>query len=452
MATTSLLALAIVLASSAPGPIQATAPLALAPDAIPSAVRHAGIYHATTGTWTRTGGHAAFGPDVVYSNTAPTGYFYNCESPGANPYSLHFDEGGLPGTTNPSAFTGTPDRDRYTINGFSIGYCDLGAPGSSGWSIDFYESYTPCTLDTSPDETIVLTGLPAGGGCWTVDIDLSSGLEFCMQADGGPDHPGWDDDPSLDSFGWSFRYAGAPTPGAGFLLAGNPDVTSPVGQPTGGGNTYYETSLCAGVGSGYLARDFWWIEDPAGVVANCFFFGGYSNSNGSCAGPSNPAASFHMELVADVGECDGLCDPPYCLSEPTSTGLPAELKLFGSPVVANDDMRLVATGVPAQSFGFFITSLTQFFESNPGGSQGNLCVGGSIGRFVGPGQVMSSGTSGAMVLDTAAGLWSVRFIPTPTGSYAASPGMTTYFQLWFRDSVNGFATSNFSHGAAVTWE
>ncbi len=51
-----------------------------------------------------------------------------------------------------------------------------------------------------------------------------------------------------------------------------------------------------------------------------------------------------------------------------------------SYVVANNDLTLAASQLPNSSFGFFLTSRSQGFVMGPGGSQGNLCVGGAIGR------------------------------------------------------------------------
>ena len=95
-----------------------------------------------------------------------------------------------------------------------------------------------------------------------------------MQSDGGPSAPGWDDDGDLDSFGWSYQYSGTDgTASAGFLLSGDPASTDPTwvtgAVPLDGTNTYYgATSLCGATildGTGYLTRDFWWLEDPTGA-------------------------------------------------------------------------------------------------------------------------------------------------------------------------------------------
>ncbi len=438
----------------------AQTPQAVTAEKMPSALKHAGIYHVQSGTWTRTGGQVSnFGPDIVYSNTAESGYFASFGGAGGvNPLSENIDEGGLPGSSNGNVFAGTPNRDEYSINCVQIAYCDNGAPGTSGWTLNFYEQYTPCTVGGTPDETIVADMLPAAGGCWVVDLDLTGGLEFCLQADGvgDPAVGAWDDDPALDSFGWSFRYTGTDgTAPAGFALTGNPSVTDPTfiagGIPLDGSNTYYGSTNCPGVGTGYLTRDFWWLEDPQGAASNCYAFGGYSNNNGACIGPSNAYASWWMELAADTGPCNTTFGTVYCDSNPNSLGSNTQISLSGSETAADDDLTITGSNMPLNSFGFFIVSETQGFVANPNGSQGNLCVLGAIGRFVGAGQIMSSFAVGEISLSTTSGLFSLTAMPTPLGPRMSTSGTTDNFQLWHRDIVGGAATSNFSDGITHTW-
>ena len=81
----------------------------------------------------------------------------------------------------------------------------------------------------------------------------------------------------------------------------------------------------------------------------------------------------------------------------------------------------------------------------PGGSQGNLCLGGAIGRYVGPGQIKSSGSAGAFSLAL-----DMTMLPTPTGFVAVQPGDTWNFTAWHRDAVSGVATSDFKDAVSVT--
>ena len=119
---------------------------------------------------------------------------------------------------------------------------------------------------------------------------------------------------------------------------------------------------------------------------------------------------------------------------------------FGGRTVAQNDLLLTANNLPASAFGFFLTSQTQGFVTQPAGSQGNLCLGGAIGRYVGAGQVLDSGAAGqfALTLD-------LNQMPTPTGLVPAVAGETWNFQSWFRDSVAGQATSNFTDAVSLSF-
>ncbi|MEZ6014376.1 MAG: hypothetical protein R3F49_04630 [Planctomycetota bacterium] len=130
-----------------------------------------------------------------------------------------------------------------------------------------------------------------------------------------------------------------------------------------------------------------------------------------------------------------------------STGVPAELGANGSAFVAMNSFTLEAEHLPLSTFGFFLASRTMGLTANPGGSQGILCLGGAIGRFIGPGQIQSSGATGHIELSP-----SLAALPTPNGLVPAVAGDTWHFQAWYRDSVQGAATSNFTDGLTVTWQ
>jgi hypothetical protein len=406
----------------------------------------------SSGTWTRTGASVAnFGPDTIYSNTAPTGYFFAAGGNGDfAPGSINFDEGNIPGSTNTNYAGG---RDEYRVNCVSIGYCDFGT-ATSGWRISFYSSYDPCTFDASPSETMDFTGAPANG-CWIVDIDLTGGAEICLAADGGD---GFDDLLDLDSFGWSWRYIGASgfNDQAGFMVAGDPLSTDPNyvagAPPVDGTSTIFgPASLCSpDSATGLQTTDEWYLEDPV-TAANsaCYFFGGYTNIN-SCGGPAVPFASWYLELQADT--CGCFCPggtQSGCSSNPNSTGVNSSMLIAGSASIASDDVTLVAL-VPTNSLAFFITSQNPGFVATPGGSAGNLCLGAGIGRF--QDLAMDSGPAGVVELSTLLGQWSVTSIPGPSGTYAAVAGGRAYFQCWHRDVGPSGPTSNFTDGTVITWQ
>jgi len=136
----------------------------------------------------------------------------------------------------------------------------------------------------------------------------------------------------------------------------------------------------------------------------------------------------------------------YCSAFVNSTGLPAVLRAQGSSSVADNWLRLIATDVAYNQFGYYLMSTNQDFVPFFRGSSGVLCVGTPIVRFnLAPqGEVLFSGSTGVM-----------EFHPDLTDlpqGIVFQPGESWNFQLWFRDVVGGTFTSNTSDGVAVTWE
>ena len=135
----------------------------------------------------------------------------------------------------------------------------------------------------------------------------------------------------------------------------------------------------------------------------------------------------------------------YCgPAENNSSGGPGMIAAIGSEVVADNSVILRASGLPNDQFGYFLNSQTQGFVPNPGGSQGNLCLGGGVGRYAT--QVASTGTAGGLQLPL-----DLATTPTPGGDVAIQPGETWNFTCWFRD-LNPGSTSNFTDGVSVTFQ
>ncbi len=138
---------------------------------------------------------------------------------------------------------------------------------------------------------------------------------------------------------------------------------------------------------------------------------------------------------------------PYCATVVNSSGEPANLWAIGSNVVADNDLTLVSASVPFYSFGFLLVAPQAAFVVGAGGSSGNLCLGGSIGRFVGPGQVQNSGGLGEIDVRV-----DLTALPQPMGAVAVAPGERWFFQLWMRDATPSGPTSNFSNGVEVLFQ
>ena len=147
---------------------------------------------------------------------------------------------------------------------------------------------------------------------------------------------------------------------------------------------------------------------------------------------------------AVIWRAGGSIGEAYCgPGVPNSTGFPSEMSLTGSNISEFGSMTLQASGLPPSSFGFFLAAQSDGFASMPGGSQGNLCLGGAIGRFVDPGQIGNSGSTGTLSLEI-----DPRSLPGPNGPILPSFGGQWYFQAWHRDA-NPTTTSNFSDAVAI---
>jgi hypothetical protein len=125
-----------------------------------------------------------------------------------------------------------------------------------------------------------------------------------------------------------------------------------------------------------------------------------------------------------------------------SSGNSGVIGAFGSDVASDNDVRLDATQLATNQFGYFLNSQSQGFVTPPG-SQGNLCLSGLIGRY--NASIMNSGNAGAISLQL-----DLTNTPTPNGLVAIQAGETWYFTCWFRDNNPG-QTSNFTDGIGITF-
>ena len=160
--------------------------------------------------------------------------------------------------------------------------------------------------------------------------------------------------------------------------------------------------------------------------------GGYSGSTGNGTMTINDAGP------APIGT-------NYCMAVPNSTGSPGGLVGFGLLGALDNDVTLTATDLPDGEFALFLTSQMQGFVPFPGGSVGNLCVLGNIGRFI------------SLVSQTSGGQYSSQIdltaIPQPPGPpVTVQPGETWYFQCWHRDMGPMGPVSNFTRGLALSFQ
>lgn len=148
---------------------------------------------------------------------------------------------------------------------------------------------------------------------------------------------------------------------------------------------------------------------------------------------------FARDLREDIGTA-------YCATVPNSTGMPSTIDGLGFSAVNRNEVTLRTASLPPSVLTFFLASLSEGFLAQPGGSVGNLCLGGFIGRYVRPGEVQDSGLLGAASLRV-----DLTSLPQPTGSIVVGAGTTVYFQGWHRDLAAGTVTSNFTPGLRISF-
>ena len=144
-----------------------------------------------------------------------------------------------------------------------------------------------------------------------------------------------------------------------------------------------------------------------------------------------------LQEGGDLG--DNYCSP----ANNNSTGAPGLLAATGSNQAGGNPLTLIASQLPNNQFGYLIASRTQGFVQNPAGSQGNLCLGSSIARFIT--QIGNTGPTGVISTDV-----DTSAIPL-SPAVAVMPGETWNFQFWHRD-VNPTPTSNFTEGLSIDFQ
>ncbi|MEE8469235.1 MAG: hypothetical protein V3T22_12315, partial [Planctomycetota bacterium] len=127
-----------------------------------------------------------------------------------------------------------------------------------------------------------------------------------------------------------------------------------------------------------------------------------------------------------------------------STGQSAVISAFGRTQATKNFVTLTARQLPLNVFGYFLNSDVQDFKPFTSGSQGNLCLGGGIGRHAK--QVANTGGAGELIIDM-----DLTGLPRPGGTHSVVAGETWNFQCWFRDANPG-PTSNFSDGVSILFD
>ncbi len=165
-------------------------------------------------------------------------------------------------------------------------------------------------------------------------------------------------------------------------------------------------------------------------------------------------ARFHnggnnLQGTAYFFDLAGCLGTRFCSANPNTTGLASLLKISGSTLADGNNLTLTAPNLPLGQFGIFLVGQAPGFVPNAGGSMGNLCLGGAIGRYNQAGQISNSGTAGSISLNL-----DLTQTPQPSGGpVPIMAGQTWYFQAWYRDFQPMLGSiSNLSDGVGVTFQ
>jgi hypothetical protein len=400
-------------------------------------VRDGGTFHVDTGTWTRKAqSHATLGPDVLYDNTCPTGYY------SALSQTTFVDEGRLP---SPSAPSPTGCATNYRVDGFSFGYCtDQTAATFGTWTHRFYQDHSRCAPigGVEPTATIALSGLPASPAlgviaCWTVTIDLGVSGSFVLTADGDGSFQGGS---FLDRFAWATR-SSAPGTRTGPVIAGSPAVCA-----EGAGTAF---SPVTGPGTGLGNVDSFRVGEGTAYNEGCFWFGGavFAGFDLRLFGTACPTTTTG-EVLYCFGDGGGAACPCANHSSPgqqsgclNSLGVGARLRAYGIASLSNDSVSLLGAGMTNAPCLYFqgTTRTNGGFGTVLG--DGLRCAGGSMVRL---GTIFNGNGSSQIPAPNEARI-SVR-------GGVTSPGSRSY-QIWYRN-VAPFCTPsgfNLSNGLEIFW-
>ncbi|MDF1836628.1 MAG: right-handed parallel beta-helix repeat-containing protein [Planctomycetota bacterium] len=155
--------------------------------------------------------------------------------------------------------------------------------------------------------------------------------------------------------------------------------------------------------------------------------------------------------IVDMG-CSEFTTRPgtnFCSANVNTQGGHASMAASGSVAVIDNNLTLECTDMVPNQFAIFLVGAQPGFVASPGGSSGNLCLGGVIGRFNDLSQIRNTGATSSIDLTLDLGN-----LPLATGSVPVMPGETWHFEAWYRDGIPsiGFVTSNFSDGLSITFE
>ncbi|MEL6715274.1 MAG: hypothetical protein AAFP86_15955, partial [Planctomycetota bacterium] len=147
-------------------------------------------------------------------------------------------------------------------------------------------------------------------------------------------------------------------------------------------------------------------------------------------------------LAPDSVDLVSVCDA----AAPNSTGSTGRITMRGDGVAAYDDVVLFADRLPPGQTTLFLSSRQLAPTPLLQLGQGTLCLGGTVNRFIRPGEFRPANRLGET--------WLRLVLPnTPEGSVTTPvlAGETWHYQAWHPDVVGGAQTTNLTNAVAVTY-
>ncbi len=439
-------------------------------------IRHLGVYHVATGTWTRNSTLAnVTGPDAIYNNSCAPAYFGRQVT--GEKWQHRSRVPSPTGPRTPSVFYYT-ERDEapgcqtsYTVNGFRIAYCSDLIGGGITYVYEFANSYALCGGgDMVPDYTFTVTGLPGGTAagselCWSVDMDVSATTPAFVLS--GDQDGTWTGPSSSEQFGFS---QGPTAPanvgtGTGPIIAGDVTwtggtFTGPLTPCTGTDGTIWDSPInLAEQGTGMSSNDFFRISGATLVPGGpgCYFFGG------------NPHADFYLKLFA-VANCPPpgikFCEPGVngviacpCVNPPSGLGRGcdnssgtggATMIDIGGASLAWDSVVFTTTDETPTAMSIVLQGDAEVTTGIAFGD-GVRGAGGLLKRLY-----LKTARSGSITAPAVADQ-SVHFRSATLGD-PILPGSTRYYQVYYRDTsifgctlLPGGSNFNISVGRTILW-
>lgn len=471
----------------------AQADLSSRPQPITAPLKHAGVYHVATGTWTRGASQSVLGPDIIYNNSCNSGYFAGTKSGeliqhrSRLPTTLangapETDSVFYPGNVPAHQYDQRPGcATTYNIQHFEVVYCSSivnTGVNTIDWFFSFADAYTLCgTGDMVPDPACdyLVTGLPVGTttgaqNCWIIDIDLALVTPACnLSADQDGTYVG---PPETETFGYSNGPASAGITslnGTGMVIAGNftwtgGTLTGVLTPCTGVDGTIWDSPVnLAEEGTGMNSQDFFRITGPApSAAAGCYFFGG------------NPHGDFYLKLFSKtcppasplIANClpgQGGIIPCPCGNPPAGGGLgcnnfgagpaaSATLGATGVASLANDTVTLVATGENNTSTTVFWTGKNPKSATGVVHAAGVRCVTQALKRMY-----THSASGGTVSAPVGADLSVSARTAQVYAGVPIAPGETRkYFNIYRDPAAAGpcgstASTVNLTNSGGITW-